>query len=67
MSDSNRTLKRLKAIEDRLAEQEATTDAIIKQLAESMRAHNTVVRQLNEMFQSVAEKAEKKSKIITVN
>lgn len=64
MSDSNRTLKRIKAIEERLSKIEAETNALTEQLFEQMRAHNQVVKELNEFFDHAVKKQEKPGLIL---
>ena len=63
MPDSNRTLKRIKAIEGRLSEQEAKTNQFERQLGLLLAAHNKLCAELDTVFRDTA-KQEKPSLIL---
>ena len=63
-AESNTTAKRLKKIEERLSKIEAETNALTEQLFEQMRAHNQVVKELNEFFDHAVRKQEKPGLIL---
>ena len=64
-AESNRTLKRLKATEERLSEQEAKTNEIMRRLGLLLTAHNKLCKELDAVFRDTAK--QEKPKIITVN